>query len=111
MLTKQADGTFTIGSIAFPGVYLRLDGRNITERNAVGVGVVNGQFGAYAWERFRLTPAIDGTFTIESAEFPGVFLRLDGRISKEYHASGAGTANGQFGAYSWEQFRLIPDLG
>ncbi|GAB3843688.1 hypothetical protein GCM10028822_00120 [Hymenobacter terrigena] len=109
-ITRQPDGNFTIESVAFPNVFLRLDGTDVNKFEGAGAGTVNGQFGARAWEQFRIVQQSDNTFTIESVYFPDVFLRLDGRNITQFDGAGAGDANCQFGAFSWESFRLIPDL-
>jgi len=44
-LEDQADGSVAIASVAFPKVYLRLDGRGITAPG--NGGVVNAQFGVH----------------------------------------------------------------
>jgi hypothetical protein len=64
-------------SVSYPGVYLRLDGQNVGQPNPLG-GTVNGQFGAFTWERYNVIPQDDGSSTIASVQFPGVFLSLDG---------------------------------
>ena len=109
-ITRQPDGTFTIESVAFPNVFLRLDGTDFDLYNKAGGGTVNGQFTARPWEYFRIMQQPDNTFTIESVHFPNVFLRLDGRNVAQFDEAGAGDANCQYGAFSWEKFRLIPDL-
>jgi hypothetical protein len=43
---KQADGTFSFESAAFPNVYLRMDSRGVTSQTAAGGGLVNCQFNA-----------------------------------------------------------------
>jgi hypothetical protein len=102
----QGDATVTIESLAFPGVFLRMDGSDVTQPEGAGAGTVNCQSGASTWERSRLTEQTDGTVQIASAAFPGVFLRLDGTGLTQPRAAGGGTANCQFGAGSWERFRL-----
>jgi hypothetical protein len=54
-LEWQPDGTVAIASVQFPGVYLRMDGTGVTAPTASGGGTVNCQYGASAWETFRLT--------------------------------------------------------
>jgi hypothetical protein len=56
-LEPQTDGTVAIASLAFPGVYLRMDGNGVTAFSGLGGGTVNCQFGVGAWERFRLETA------------------------------------------------------
>lgn len=54
-LEEQADGTFLIGSAAFPGAYLRIDGRGVNEAEPHG-GIVSRTYTPGGWERVRLIP-------------------------------------------------------
>lgn len=107
------NGKIALESVAFPNVFLRLDGRGVSEFLANGGGVVNAQFGHFAWEEFW--PRSQGVssfgsndFAYESVAFPNVFLRLDGRGVTGFLAPGGGTANAQFGHYGWEVFARVP---
>jgi hypothetical protein len=93
-LENQADGSVAIASVAFPGVYLRLDGRGITGPG--NGGVVNAQFGVGPWEKFQLEPQDDGDFCFLSREFPNVYLRLDGTGITAPLPSGGGAVNAQY---------------
>ena len=93
----------------FPGVFLRMDGNGVTTFNGKNLGTVNCQFGAYECEYFRLNKQTNGSFTIESVAFPGVFLRMDGNNVKAFGAKGAGSVTCQFTARSWEEFRIETD--
>lgn len=108
--TQYEDNTYTIESMASPGAFLRMDGTGVTKFNGPNLGTVNCQFGAYSWEHFKLHKLGDGVYTIESAQFPGVFLRMDGTNVKTFKASGAGSVTCQFGANSWERFRICAEL-
>lgn len=108
-LGPQSDGTVTIGSTVSPNVFLRLDGSNVRRPAGSGAGVVNCQFTAGPYEKFRLRPQPNGTVAIESAAFPGVFLRMDGSGITQPADSGAGVVNAQFGAGPYEQF-VLEDL-
>eukprot|EP00731_Ephydatia_muelleri_P029668 Em0021g191a len=44
--------------------------------------------------------------TIESVQFPGVFLRMDGGSVTSFNGAGAGTVNCQYGAGPYEMFVL-----
>ncbi|SMO67776.1 fascin domain-containing protein [Gracilimonas mengyeensis] len=94
-LAKGSDGYYTIESIAFPGVFLRMDGRNVSEANPTG-GVVNCQFGAGPWEKFKLTTHQYG-YSIESVAFPGVFLRMNSDNCEKNSAPGCGQVNCSWG--------------
>jgi|tagenome__1003787_1003787.scaffolds.fasta_scaffold20899558_1 hypothetical protein len=52
----QPGDTFAIASVAFPGIYLRMDGRGIIQRQGSCGGTVNCQFGVGPWEQFRIHP-------------------------------------------------------
>lgn len=107
---QYEDDTYTIEPMKYPGVFLRMDGNGVTTFNGKNLGTVNCQFGAYGWEHFRLHKQDNGSYTIESATFPGVFLRMDGNNVKSFSGSGSGSVTCQFTARSWEQFRIEADL-
>ena len=106
MVRKTDNNTFTFESVAFPGVYLRMDGGNVRSKSNAGAGKVNCQFGAREWEQFRLNKQQDGSYHIESAAFPNVFLRMDGSNPRGKE-EGFGTVNCQFGAASYERFYIF----
>jgi len=103
---KQDDGTFTIESVQYPGVFLRMDGREAKSFEPAGSGIVNCQYGTSAWERFNVKEQPNGLFTIESAAFPGVYLRIDGN-NPSNEEKGFGAVTCQFGAGLYEVFHLI----
>ncbi|WP_211588539.1 papain-like cysteine protease family protein [Allorhizocola rhizosphaerae] len=109
-LRSQADGTFSIESIAFPNVFLRVDGSGVTSQTTNGGGTANCQFNANGgiYEKFRLRPQADGSYSVESAAFPNVFLRMVGTGVTSYTAQGGGLVNCQFNANggSDEKFKL-----
>lgn len=71
-----------------------------------GSGIVNGQYTARNYERFVLRQVARGVYTIQSAEFPQAYLRMDGSSVKEYSASGSGHVNAQFGSGPMEKFKI-----
>ena len=88
---------YTIQSVAYPGVYLRMDGSGMSQFTQPGGGVVNCQFGA---EKFRIVynrSDYVGMFSIGSQAFPFVYLRTDGINS---------IVNCQHGAYFNEMYTL-----
>jgi len=93
-----------ISSVQFPGVCLRMDGTGVTAFTVSGGGTVNCQYGASAWDTFRIQ-WVAGGINIESVQFPNVFLRMDG-TGVTASASSGGTVNCQFGAAGWEKFTL-----
>jgi len=110
-IVENQDGTVNIESVAFPGVFLRMDGRGVTSWTWGGAGSVNCQFGAGPWETFLLKPLDQlsegppalGFFNIESVAFPNVYLRIDG-IPGAFNSPG--TVNCQFTPGAWEQLSL-----
>ncbi|KAF8469759.1 hypothetical protein BDZ91DRAFT_720936 [Kalaharituber pfeilii] len=74
-LERNVDGSVSFASIAFPGVYLRIDASK-------DPAVVNGQLCKGALERFNIVKyheqdKFQGTIAIESQKSPGKFLSLD----------------------------------
>lgn len=57
-LEQQPDGTVLIGSVAFTGAYLRVDGRGVDESEPHG-GTVGFTYAPGPWERVRLIPQGD----------------------------------------------------
>ncbi|MDX5014627.1 hypothetical protein SHY50_10255, partial [Streptococcus suis] len=77
-LNLQPGGAYTIGSMQFPNVFLRMDGSAVKRPIGSGSGIVNCQYTARTWEQFTLNQQAGGTYTIGSVQFPNVFLRMDG---------------------------------
>lgn len=50
-IQSTGDGRYTIGSVQYPNVYLRMDGTGVTASNGSGVGVANCQITAGPWEK------------------------------------------------------------
>lgn len=86
----QPNDVFAIASTAFSNVFLRMDSRSVHGFSNDGNGTVNCQFGAGPYELFRLERQSDGTQAIASVNFPGTYLRVDGR---GVHASNSGSGN------------------
>lgn len=109
---QQSDGTFTIESVKYPGVFLRMDGSQVRSFAGAGAGTVNCQFGAAEWERFKLNKLDDDSYSIESVAFPNVVLRMDGN-NPSGKEEDFGTVNCQYGASSCEKFYLmnVPETG
>ena len=66
-----------IQSVAFKDVFLRMDGKGISTTCGAGAGKVNCQRSMAPTGAFKVQKQTDGTFTIESSKYPGVFLRMD----------------------------------
>ena len=88
----------SIESQKFPGSYLRIDGRGVTEYSGSGGGTVNVQNYVGTYETLVIVNnPDDNTFSIMSSAFPNVYLRMDGSDVKsgETYAQGAGKVNCQ----------------
>jgi phospholipase C len=107
VLEQHGDGTISFASVAFPGVYLRLDGTGVTQRVPGGGGVANAQFGVGATEKFQPEPQDDGSVAFLSALFPVVYLRLDGTGVTQPTNDGGGVANAQYTAGDLEMFKIV----
>lgn len=103
------EASMAIESCAFPGVYLRLDGRGASKPSPGGSGKVNCQFGRGPLEALRIVdhPDGDGTVAVESLATPGVFLRMDASGLTKPGQEG-GVVNCQSFAGPYEKFRLAP---
>jgi hypothetical protein len=95
-------------SSMFPNVFLRLDGRGVTQPTPNGGGVVNCQYGKGPWEVFVLEELDNGLVAIASVQYPGVYLRLDGTGVTTKMPNGGGVVNAQLGIGDTEQFQLEP---
>ncbi|NUT45803.1 MAG: hypothetical protein HOV94_00585 [Saccharothrix sp.] len=103
----QADGSYSFESVAFPNVYLRLDGYGVSLYEKNGSGTVNCQFGPPGpYEKFAARPQAGGGLAFESTAFPKVYLRLDGSGVTSSTGTGSGTANCQWGVGATEEFVL-----
>ena len=88
----------SIESQKFPGSYLRIDGRGVTEYSGSGGGAVNVQNHVASYETLIIVNhPDDNTFSIMSSAFPNVYLRMDGSDIKsgDTYAQGAGKVNCQ----------------
>ena len=106
ILRAYGPDQFSIESLQFPNVFLRMDGSQVTSPQGAGSGTVNGQFGAGPFERFVLRQDTDGQYTIQSVQFPQAFLRMDGSSVKSPTAPGSGVVNAQYGVGPWEKFKI-----
>ncbi|GGS30573.1 hypothetical protein AB0E75_08780 [Streptomyces griseoviridis] len=102
----QADGSYCFESAAFPNVYLRMDGNGVPATRAGG-GKVNCQYGPGPWEKFRARPQADGSFSFESVDFPGVFLRLVTGSGVTTATGPGGTVNCQINANGGEHEKFF----
>lgn len=79
----------SIESQQFPGSYLRIDGRGVSEFSGPGGGTVNCQNYVGTYETLIIVNhPEDNTFSILSSVFPNVYLRMDGRDVKSGGSSG-----------------------
>ena len=97
-LHRNDDGTVSFEASVFPKAYLRLDGTGVTAGSTSDGGTVNAQFGAFGWEKFhiRRTDDTTGIVAIESAAFPGRYLRADS----------GNKLNVQGSVMGWEKFEI-----
>ena len=107
LLARNTNDKYTIGSIEFPNVFLRMNGSGVTKPTAPGGGIVNCQYTAHSWEHYTITQQGSCEFTIGSNAFPNVFLRMDGSGVTQPMAPGGGTVNCQYTAGSYEHYRII----
>ncbi len=108
----QADGSYSFESVAFPRVYLRMDGTGVTTTGPGG-GTVNCQFLAGtpgAYEKYKLRSQPNGSFSFESVAFPNVFLRLVGNGVTATTNTGSGIVNCQFNANGGHDETFFLDL-
>ena len=106
-LRTQADGSFSIESVAFPNVFMRMDGTGVTSQTTNGGGAVNCQFNPGPYEKFKLRVQSDGSYSVESVAFPNVFLRMGSGMTA-FNGNGGGSVNCQFNASGGihEKFKL-----
>lgn len=83
-----------------------MDGSSVTSFNGAGAGIVNCQYGAGPYEKFVVRAYAGNQFAIESLQFPGVFLRMDGGYVRSFNGGGSGKVNAQFTAGPYERFAL-----
>ena len=89
-LVENKDGTVSFRSTVFNNVFLRLDGNGVDKDKLYpsGGGTVNAQFTALTLERFKIHKKDDpagkyqGVVGIESAAYPGRYLRVDVKANK-----------------------------
>ncbi|WP_439676226.1 AbfB domain-containing protein [Embleya sp. MST-111070] len=105
----QSDGTYSFESAAFPNVFLRLDGTGVPATMAGG-GKVNCQFGAGPYEKFKARAQADGSFSLESAAFPGIYLRLVTDSGVTSATGPGGTVNAQINANGGDHEKFFLDL-
>ena len=93
-ILRELEGdVIALESSHFSGVYLRMDGSSVKSNNQSGGGVVNAQFGIGAWEKFRLRQSNGGNVSIESVQFPGVWMGVV--FLRAAMVGASSTANGE----------------
>jgi hypothetical protein len=104
---------YAIASHFWPDTYLRLDGAELFAKKKTsdrGEGTVNCQPAPLGWEFFNIIPdsTVSGKVNIQSAVFPGVFLRMDAsRVTEDRPDGDAGSINAQWSAGSLERFEIV----
>ena len=89
-LVENNDGTVSFRSTVFNNVFLRLEGNEVEAGKLLppGGGTVNAQYTALTLERFKIHKKDDpagkyqGVVGIESAAYPGRYLRVDVKANK-----------------------------
>ncbi|MGW2872806.1 fascin domain-containing protein [Kitasatospora sp. NPDC001119] len=104
----QTDGSYSFESAAFPNVFLRMDGNGVPVTMAGG-GTVNCQYGIGPWEKFNARAQADGSFSFESAAFPGIFLRMVTGSGVTSATGPGGTVNCQVKANGGENEKFYLD--
>ncbi|MCG6492964.1 hypothetical protein [Kitasatospora sp. A2-31] len=106
----QSDGSYAFESVAFPNVFLRMDGAGVPGTMAGG-GTVNCQFGAHPYEMFSLLPQPDGSFSFGSATaFPNIYLRMVTGSGVTAATGPGGTVNCQINANGGADEKFFLDL-
>jgi hypothetical protein len=98
-----------IASMQFPGVYLQMDGNDVTSSDA-GQGNLTIGHGAGPLDQFKISAKpTSGPYVtaFESVAYPGVFLRMDATELNRDPRSG-GKVNKQFGQAYYELFTIKP---
>ena len=107
----------SLRSVQFPDVYLRCNGREVTQWKEGGGGTVNCQYKPpKKLEKFYiypveiapslLQPQTTYKVVIESAESRQVFIRMNGQGMSQPMGPGGGKVNCQFAISSWETYFL-----
>jgi len=98
-LVRHPNNLVSFKSTCFDNIFLRAEPRGLRPGQTPGLGgeLVNCQYGCEGWEKFRiLKVGENGKVAIEPAEFPGMYLRVDGNYMN---------LQGKVGA--WEKFYLV----
>ncbi|WPC72675.1 fascin domain-containing protein [Vibrio porteresiae] len=100
-----------IKSNQFPKCLVRMASEDNPVTKSSGLGTVNCQMDQNSvsknpWEVFNLIQNDDGTFSFESNQFPGNYLRMRGSTEPQQTAPGFGTVNCQGKIGSYEKFKI-----
>ena len=101
-LVRHPDNLVSFKAIYFDNIFLRAEAKGLNPGQTPdgGGGVVNCQYGCGRFEKFRiLRVGKHGEVAIESAEFPGRYLSLNGNCLDSMKLQG--TLN------AWEKFYLV----
>jgi len=106
-ITKLPDGYYSIASTFFKNRFLRMDGGQINSSSTAPGGVVNLQTSVASYEKFKIEKLDDGSYSIESVQFPGRFLTLNPnpRAKDPNHAGGKVQVQNRAGGH--ERFYLL----
>ncbi|NBE80253.1 hypothetical protein [Micromonospora rubida] len=95
--TNDGGRLVSIRSAHFKDRYLRMDSKGYATPSGPGGGEVNCQTYVGSYERFILRRQPDSSFSVESARFPNVFLRMVAFGLTAATEKGGGLVNCQFG--------------
>lgn len=108
-LRDHGDDKFSIESIAFPGIYLRMSTYGVNAQTTTG-GTVNCQINANGGgdETFKFRLQADGSYSVESLSGPNIFLSMDGAGVSSYTAQGGGKLTCKYNANggAQEKFKI-----
>jgi len=75
-IKEISDGIYSIASTDIKERYLQMDGSRVSLQNKAPGGRVAIQVYIGGYEKFKIKPQGDGSYTIESLEFPGRYLHM-----------------------------------
>ena len=95
-LAGESTAKVVIESAAFKNVFIRLNGKGMSQFEGPGGGEVNCQFTARSYEVFYLKKERDGGYSFRSVRFPNCYIRLYGRRVDVHKSGGGGIVNCQW---------------
>ena len=100
-----------ICSVNFPNEHISCDGSGLSSRIGSGGGIINCQHAPpSANEKFYIYPVemirvgVPYKVVIRSAQWPNIFVCMDGSDMTKFNISGGGIVNCRYGAFAYETF-------